>query len=64
MRFELIYTGSPREAMKLFCEEHQVSLCAFIAHKRSWLDYIFKDKVGKDDFFKLGIPMFTFRIPE
>ncbi|GAB1418044.1 hypothetical protein MASR2M12_08090 [Bacteroidales bacterium] len=64
MRFELIRTGSPREAMKLFCESHQVSLCAFIAHKRTWLDYIFKDKVGKDDFFQLGIPMLTFRMPE
>lgn len=64
MRFELIHTGSAREAMKLFCEEHQVSLAAFIAHKRSWLDYIFKDKVGKDDFFQLGIPMLTFRLPD
>lgn len=64
MRFELIRTGSPRQAMKLFCESHQVSLCAFIAHKRTWLDYIFKDKVGKDDFFQLGIPMLTFRMPE
>lgn len=64
LRFELIRTGSPGEAMKLFCEQHQVSLAAFIAHKRSWLDYIFKDKIGKDDFFNLGIPMLTFRLPE
>lgn len=64
IRFELIRTSSAREAMKVFCEEHQISLAAFIAHKRTWLDYIFKDKIGKDDFFHLGIPMLTFRLPE
>lgn len=64
IRFELIRTGSARDAMKIFCEQHDVSLAAFIAHKRTWLDYIFKDKVGKDDFFNLGIPMLTFRLPE
>jgi len=64
IRFELIRTSSAREAMKLFCDEHQISLAAFIAHKRTWLDYIFKDKVGKDDFFNLGIPMLTFRLPD
>ncbi len=64
IRFELIRTSSAGEAMKLFCEQHHVSMAAFIAHKRTWLDYIFKDKVGKDDFFNLGIPMMTFRLPE
>jgi nucleotide-binding universal stress UspA family protein len=64
IRFELIRTDSAREAMKLFCEQHHISMAAFIAHKRTWLDSIFKDKVGKDDFFNLGIPMLTFRLPE
>lgn len=64
IRFELIRTSSPREAMKVFCEQNHISLATFIAHKRSWLDYIFKDKVGKDDFFNLGIPMLTFRLPD
>lgn len=62
IRFELVNTSNPRDAMKVFCESNQISLAAFIAHKRKWLDYIFKDKVGKDDFFNLGIPMLTFRV--
>jgi nucleotide-binding universal stress UspA family protein len=64
IRFQLIRTSSAREAMKVFCEENHISLAAFIAHKRSWIDYLFKDKVGKDDFFNLGIPMLTFKLPD
>lgn len=64
IRFEIIHAHSAREAMKIFCEQHHISLAAFIAHKRTWLDFIFKDKVGKDDFFHLGIPMLTFRTPD
>jgi nucleotide-binding universal stress UspA family protein len=64
IRFEILHADSAKEAMKLFCEQHHISLAAFIAHKRSWLDFIFKDKVGKDDFFHLGIPMLTFRTPD
>lgn len=64
IRFEILHADSSKEAMKLFCEQHHISLAAFIAHKRSWLDFIFKDKVGKDDFFHLGIPMLTFRTPD
>lgn len=64
IHFELIRTSSPGDAMKVFCEQNHISLAAFIAHKRSWLDYIFKDKIGKEDFFNLGIPMLTFRIPD
>jgi hypothetical protein len=63
IRFHLIKTTMPQEAIALFCEQHQISLASFIANRRSLLDYIFRDKIGKDAFFELGIPMLTFREP-
>lgn len=61
MRFHLIRTNHATDALKLFVEQNQISLAAFIANKRTWLDYIFKDKVGKDAFFSLDIPLLTFK---
>jgi nucleotide-binding universal stress UspA family protein len=60
IRFHCIRTTSAREALQLFCEQHHVSLASFIANKRSLWDYIFKDKVGKDDFYSLNLPLLTF----
>jgi nucleotide-binding universal stress UspA family protein len=63
IRFHLIKTTMPKDAIALFCEQHQISLASFIANRRGLLDYLFKDKIGKDSFFDLGIPMLTFREP-
>lgn len=63
IRFHLIKSTMPKDAIALFCEQHQISLASFIANRRGLLDYIFKDKIGKDAFFELGIPMLTFREP-
>lgn len=60
IRFHCIRTTTAREALQLFCEQHHVSLASFIANKRSLWDYIFKDKVGKDDFYSLQLPLLTF----
>ncbi|MBU1009530.1 MAG: universal stress protein [Bacteroidetes bacterium] len=60
IRFHCIRTSVAREALQVFCDQHHVSMASFIANKRSLLDYIFKDKVGKDDFFSLNIPLLTF----
>lgn len=61
IRFHLIRTTNASEALKVFVEQNSISLAAFIANKRSWMDFIFKDKVGKDDFISLGIPLLTFK---
>lgn len=63
IRFHLVRTTDPKTALKLFCETNHISLASFIANRRSLLDYIFKDKIGKEAFFNLGIPMLTFREP-
>ncbi|HOI33202.1 MAG TPA: universal stress protein, partial [Bacteroidales bacterium] len=57
IRFHLIKSTMPKDAIALFCEQNHISLASFIAHRRGLLDYIFKDKIGKDAFFELGIPM-------
>ena len=64
LHFNIINTQNPRETMKLFCEQHNIRMASFIAHRRSLLDYIFRDRVMKEDFYNLGIPMLTFKEPE
>lgn len=63
IRFHLVKTTMPQEALKLFCEQNNISMASFIANRRKLIDYIFKDKIGKDAFFDLGIPMLTVREP-
>lgn len=59
--FKLIYNSSPRDAMKTYCEENLISLAAFIPHHRRFWDIFFRDKVTKNDFFDLHIPLLTFQ---
>lgn len=63
IRFDIVQTSDAREALKVFCEQQNISMASFIAHRRSLMDYIFRDKVVKEDFFNLKIPMLTFREP-
>ena len=59
--YKLIYNSSPRDGMKTYCEENLISLAAFIPHRRRFWDFFFRDKVTKNDFFDLHIPLLTFQ---
>ncbi|MBR3711342.1 MAG: universal stress protein [Bacteroidales bacterium] len=58
--FKLIYNSSPRDGMKAYCAENNISLAAFIPHRRHFWDIFFRDTVTKNDFFDLHIPLLTF----
>ena len=60
LSFKLVYNSSPRDAMKTYCEENNISLAAFIPHRKHFWDIFFRDKVTKNDFFDLRIPLLTF----
>lgn len=64
VRFALIPARNAREDLKTYCAAHDISMASFIANKRSWLDFLIPGKVGKDDFFALGMPMLTFRFDQ
>lgn len=61
IHFQLINTSDPKQAMKVFCERNDISLSSFIAYRTGFFDFIFRDKISKDDFLSLGIPMLTFK---
>lgn len=61
IHFQLIHTSNPRQALKIFCSQNDISLTSFIANRKGLLDFIFRDKINKDDFFSLGLPMLTFK---
>ena len=58
--YKMVYNSSPRDAMKAYCAENNISLAAFIPHRKHLYHYFFKDKVTKNDFFDLHIPLLTF----
>jgi nucleotide-binding universal stress UspA family protein len=55
--YKLVYNSSPRDAMKAYCTENSISLAAFIPHRKHLYHFFFKDKVTKNDFFDLHIPL-------
>ena len=55
--YKLVYNSSPRDAMKAYCMENNISLAAFIPHRKHLYHLFFKDKVTKNDFFDLHIPL-------
>jgi len=55
--YKLVYNSCPRDAMKTYCEENCISLAAFIPHRKHLYHLFFKDKVTKNDFFDLHIPL-------
>ena len=61
IHFQLIYTDNAPLALKLFCERNDISLSSFIAHHKGLFDFLIKEKVDKDDFLNLNIPMLTFK---
>lgn len=58
--YKLISNSSPKDGMKAYCEENGISLAAFVPHRRHFWDFFFRDKVTKNDFFDLHIPLLTF----
>ena len=60
LSYKLIYNSSPKDAMKAYCQENNISLAAFIPHRKHFWDIFFRDKVTKNDFFDLHIPLLTF----
>ena len=61
IHFQLIYTDNAPLALKLFCERNDISLSSFIAYHKGFFDFLIKEKVDKDDFLNLNIPMLTFK---
>lgn len=61
IHFQLVHTDNAPQALKIFCERNDISLSSFIAYRKGFFDFIFKDKLDKDAFFNLNIPMLTFK---
>lgn len=61
IHFQLIHTENPSQALKIFCEQNDISMTSFIAYRKGFWDFIFRDKINKEDFFKIGLPMLTFK---
>lgn len=61
IHFQLVHTDNAPQALKIFCERNDISLSSFIANKKGFFDFIFRDKLDKDAFFNLNIPMLTFK---
>lgn len=64
LKISLIPAHNTRDDLKTYCAANDISMVSFIANKRSWLDYLFRGKVRKDDFFALNLPMLTFRFDQ
>lgn len=61
IHFQLVHTDNAPQALKIFCERNDISLSSFIAYRKGFFDFIFRDKLDKDAFFNLNIPMLTFK---
>lgn len=61
IHFQLVNTDNAPQALKIFCERNDISLSSFIANKKGFFDFIFKDKLDKDAFLNLNIPILTFK---
>lgn len=64
IHFQLINTNNAPQALKIFCERNDISLSSFIAYHKGFFDFMFKEKLDKDDFLNLNIPMLTFKDAE
>lgn len=61
IHFQLVHTDNAPQALKIFCERNDISLSSFIAYRKGFFDFMFKEKLDKDAFFNLNIPMLTFK---
>ena len=61
IHFHLINTNNAPLALKNFCEHNDISLSSFIAYRKGLFDFMIREKINKDDFLNLNIPMLTFK---
>ena len=61
IHFHLINTNNAPLALKNFCEHNDISLSSFIAYRKGFFDFMIREKINKDDFLNLNIPMLTFK---
>ncbi len=61
IHFQLVHTNNAPQALKIFCERNDISLSSFIAYRKGFFDFIFKNNIDKDTFLNLNIPMLTFK---
>lgn len=56
-RFFFIDSSDKDDALEFFVEKNNINTIAFISHKSNIFKYFFSEKITKNDFFKLGLPM-------
>ncbi len=57
LKFFIVDTSDKENALERFVFDNSINSIAFIAHKSNIFKSLFKDKITKHDFFKLGLPM-------
>ena len=57
VHFSLVDTDNKDNALETFVEKNKINAIAFISHKSNIFKWLFKSKISKHDFFKLGLPM-------
>lgn len=57
IHFSLVDTNDKDDALEAFVTHNNINAIAFIAHKSNIFKSLFRHKITKKDFFKLGLPM-------
>ena len=57
IHFSLVDTKDLYVSLETFVDRNNINAVAFIAHKSNIFKSLFKHKITKNDFFKLGLPM-------
>lgn len=60
LTYKMVYATNAHDAMKVYCDDNDISLAAFVPRRRRFFDLFFKDTVSKNDFYDLHIPLLTF----
>lgn len=55
--FKFVDSTDKENALDQFIHENDINSIAFISHRTNIFKYIFSDKITKNDFFRLGLPM-------
>lgn len=55
--FSLVDTNNKDNSLETFVSHNNINMIAFIAHKSNLFKSLFKNKLTKNDFFKLGLSM-------
>jgi|AntAceMinimDraft_14_1070370.scaffolds.fasta_scaffold15625_3 nucleotide-binding universal stress UspA family protein len=57
IHFSIVDTDNKDISLETFVDSNSINAVAFIAHKSNFFKSLFKHKINKNDFFKLGLPM-------